>query len=124
MNRRFTAAHRGHVSRRWMASHRGTAAQKRFASLAEYASATGQDRHSTLVDYDVFMNVRRLDAQDAALVQKLYKAEDFDFRLKAGSAAVDKGVALPTVTEGFAGKAPDLGAIEVGQPLPHYGPRP
>ena len=61
--------------------------------------------------------------QDTASVQKLYKAEEFDFRLEPSSAAVDRGVALATVTEGFAGKAPDLGALEVGQPVPHYGPR-
>ena len=84
---------------------------KRFASLTEYAAATGQDRHSVAVDYDVFVNVKRLDAQDAASVQKLYKADEFDFRLKPASAAVDKGVALSTVTEGFAGRAPDLGAL-------------
>ena len=47
------------------------------------------------------MNVRRLDAQDVSSLQKLYKAEDFDFRLKPGSAAVDKGTALPNVTEGL-----------------------
>ena len=96
---------------------------RRFATLAEFASATGQDQHSVAVDYDVFVNVRRLDAQDAASVQKLYKADEFDFRLKPASAAVDRGVPLATVTEGFAGRAPDLGALEVGQPLPHYGPR-
>jgi len=56
-------------------------------------------------------------------VQKLYKAEDFDFRLKAGSAAIDRGVELPTITDGFAGRAPDLGALEAGQPMPTYGPR-
>ena len=67
-----------------------------------------------LVDYDVFVNVRRLDAQDVSSLQKLYKAEDLDFRLRPGSAAVDKGTALPNVTEGFAGRAPDLGALEVG----------
>jgi hypothetical protein len=94
-----------------------------FPALAEYSKATGQDAHSVLVDYDVFVNVRRLDAQDAASVQKLYKASDSDFRLKPGSAAVDRGMALPGVTDGFAGRAPDLGALEVGQQLPHYGPR-
>jgi hypothetical protein len=96
---------------------------RKFASLAEYVAATGQDRHSVAVDYDVFVNVRRLDAQDAAIVQKLYKADEFDFRLKPASAAVDKGVPLATVTDGFAGRAPDLGALEVGQAMPHYGPR-
>ena len=92
--------------------------------LAEYSQATGQDRNSVLVDYDIFMNVRRLDAQDVASLQKLYKAEEFDFRLKPASAAVDRGVRLPNVTDGFSGRAPDLGALEVGKPSPHYGPRP
>jgi hypothetical protein len=94
-----------------------------FATLAEYSKATGQDTHSVAVDYDVFVNVRKLDAQDVPTVQKLYKASDFDFRLKPGSAAVDRGIALPTVTEGYAGSAPDLGALEVGKSVPHYGPR-
>jgi hypothetical protein len=97
---------------------------REFSSLAEYSKSTGQDRHSVLVDYDVFANVRRLDAQDVASLQKLYKAEEFDFRLKPGSAAVDAGTVLPTVTDGFGGRAPDLGALEVGVTTPHYGPRP
>jgi len=75
------------------------------------------------VDYDVFENVRRLDARDASTLQRIYRADEFDFRLKAGSAAIDRGVALPTITDGFTGRAPDLGALEAGQPLPHYGPR-
>ena len=57
-------------------------------------------------------------------MQRLYKAEDLDFRLKPGSAAVDRGIALPNITDGFTGQAPDLGALEVGQPMPVYGPRP
>ena len=44
-------------------------------------------------------------------------------RLKPDSAAVDKGVVLPNITDGFAGRAPDLGALELGQTPPHYGPR-
>ena len=70
------------------------------------------------------MNVPRLDAQGRARPsRRLYKAEDFDFRLKPGSAAVDRGIVLPNVTDGFTGQAPDLGALEVGQAPPHYGPR-
>ena len=96
---------------------------RRYATLAEYSKATHQDEHSVLVDYDIFENVRRLDARDLKRVQQLYKAEDSDFRLKPGSAAVDKGVALPNITDGFAGNSPDLGALELGQAPPHYGPR-
>ena len=76
-----------------------------------------------LVDYDIFVNVPKLDARDCKTVQRVYKPEDFDFRLKTGSAAVDRGTALAGITDGFSGTAPDLGALEVGKPLPHYGPR-
>jgi len=31
---------------------------------------------------------------------------------------------LPGVTDGFTGKAPDLGALESGRGVPAYGPRP
>jgi len=97
---------------------------RRFATLAEYSRATRQDQHSVAVDYDVFVNVPKLEARDIHKVQKLYKAEDVDFRLKAGSAAIDRGMVLPNVTDGFTGQAPDLGALELGQVPPHYGPRP
>jgi hypothetical protein len=96
---------------------------RQYGTLEEYSRATHQDQHSVLVDYDVFMNVPRLDAQDVATVQKVYKAESFDFRLKPGSTPLDRGKTLPNVTDGFAGVAPDLGAIELGQTAPHYGPR-
>jgi hypothetical protein len=97
---------------------------RKFATLEAYAEATKQDQHSVLVDYDIFVKVPQLDAKDLATVQRIYKAEDLDFRLKPGAAAVDRGVALPNVTDGFGGKAPDLGALEAGQPPPIYGPRP
>ena len=61
------------------------------------------------VDYDAFMNVPKLDAQDRSSVQKIYKAESFDFRLKPGSAAVDKGLVLPNVTDGFGDAHPISG---------------
>jgi len=96
---------------------------RRFATLAEYSRVAHQDQHSVILDYDIFVNVPRLDAQDLKRVQLLYKAEDLDFRLKPGSAAVDRGLVLPNVTDGFTGQAPDLGALELGQAPPHYGPR-
>jgi hypothetical protein len=96
---------------------------RRFTSLAQYSTETGQDRHSVLLDYDVFMHVPMLDAKDMKSVQKLADARDLDFRLRPGSAAVDKGMVIPNVTDGFTGAAPDLGALEVGVPVPHYGPR-
>jgi len=97
---------------------------RRFATFADYTSATHQDAHSVLVDYDIFVHVPMLDAKSLPTVQRLYKAEDLDFRLKPGSVAVDHGAALPNITDGFSGQAPDLGALELGKPMPIYGPRP
>ena len=97
--------------------------QRRFTTLAEYSQATGQDRHSIAVDYDIFVNVPALNAQDLSTVQRVYKPELLDFALKPTAIAVDKGVALPNVNTNFAGRAPDLGALEVGRPAPRFGPR-
>jgi hypothetical protein len=105
------------------AGFRKTLVSRAYPTLSAYSAGAHQDQHSVLVDYDVFENVKQLDAKDVKKVQKLYKAEDSDFHLKPGSAAVDKGVVIPQVTDGFAGAAPDLGALEAGQPMPHYGPR-
>jgi len=104
--------------------HRAALQTRTFPTLEQYSKATGQDRHSVLVDYDVFVNVPKLDRNDTANVQRVLKAEDYDFRLKAGSAAVDKAVVLPNVSDRYSGQAPDLGAIELGAAAPHYGPRP
>jgi hypothetical protein len=97
---------------------------RRYTNLADYVAATHQDAHSVLVDYDVFMNVPRLDAKNLSTAQRLASPAALDFRLKPGSAAVDRGVMLPNVTDGYTGASPDLGALEIGQPLPVYGPRP
>jgi hypothetical protein len=96
---------------------------RRFTTLTEYSAATKQDRHSVTLDYDIFQHVPMLNAQDLTSIQRLYEAKDLDFRLKPGSAAVDKAAVIPNVTDGYSGNAPDLGALELGQPMPHYGPR-
>ena len=103
--------------------HRADLDTLKFLSLEEYRKGTGQDQHSILVDYDVFTRVPMLDAQDSRTIQKVYKAEDFDFSLRPGAVAIDRGVPLANVNDGFAGQAPDLGALERGRPVPHYGPR-
>ena len=94
--------------------------QRRYGSLRDYSTATGQDRHSVLVDYGDFV---RVSAPDPANPRRFYRPDEFDFTLNARSRAVDAGVVLPNVNDGFTGKAPDLGAFERGRPLPSYGPR-
>jgi hypothetical protein len=82
--------------------------------------ATGQESHGVELDFDIF---ERMTPPDPAKRHAVYHAVDLDFRLKPDGKAVDAGVAIPTVNDGFAGRAPDLGAIEAGQPAPVYGPR-
>ena len=60
---------------------------------------------------------------DASRKGHVYPDKGLDFRLKAGSGAIDVGSVLPNVTDGFSGKAPDLGALEFGKQPFQYGPR-
>jgi hypothetical protein len=98
----------------------GERIDRRFQSLAEYSEATGQDLHSVLLDYDIFEDVSALTTENPG---RLYDAEDLDFRLRAGSNAIDAGMILPNVNDGCRGRMPDLGAYEFGEAIPHYGPR-
>ena len=93
---------------------------KSFRTLADLRSATGQEAHGVEVDFDIF---EQMSPPDPAKRHAAYHAMDLNFKLKPGSKAVDAGVVLPTVNDGFAGQAPDLGALEAGQPVPKYGPR-
>jgi hypothetical protein len=93
---------------------------RRYASLKEYSAAVGQDRRSIQVDYSDFVRVSAPDPRDP---RRFYGPEEFDFTLNPKSRAIDAGVVLPNVNDGFTGKAPDLGAFERGKPMPHYGPR-
>ena len=92
-----------------------------FRTLEEFSQATGQERHGVEIDYDIFEN---LAPPDPARPLAVYDARELNFRLKPSSKAVDAGVRLPNVNDDFRGRAPDLGALEAGQPEPVYGPRP
>lgn len=59
-----------------------------------------------------------------ARYQEEYKADDNLPLLRPKSQALDKGEVLPNFSDGFSGKAPDLGCCDVAQGLPEYGPRP
>lgn len=91
-----------------------------FATLAEFQKAIGQEAHGIEVDYDVFENLK---PPDPARRYDVYHAMDLNFRLNPKGKAIDAGVVLPTINDNFTGRAPDLGAIELNRPEPHYGPR-
>jgi len=92
-----------------------------FADLKSYSDRTGQDRHSRTLEWSIF---RKASPPAKGEPTRLYRPDDYDFTLAAGSAAIDAGIVLPGVTDGFTGRAPDLGALESGRPVPAYGPRP
>jgi len=101
-----------------------------FNTLVAFTQATGQEKHGLLVDYDIFVDAQA--PQIAAFFEKhlklgkaypIYYPQDVDLRLKPNSVAVDAGIHLPGINDKYEGQAPDLGAYEQGQPLPHYGPR-
>ena len=91
-----------------------------FPNLAEFQKATGQEAHGVELDFDIFEN---LAPADPARRYHVYHAMDLNFHLKAASKAIDAAQLLPTINDGFTGKAPDLGALEYNQKDPHYGPR-
>jgi hypothetical protein len=95
--------------------------KRRYKTLAEYNRATGQDEHSITVGYDIFERVSPPVYPDD--ITKIFNAGEMDFRIKSDSAAVDAACVLPNVNDDFTGEAPDLGALEVGLPVPRYGPR-
>ena len=88
--------------------------------IEQLVETTGQERHGVEVDYDIFQSLRK---PDPGQPHAIYQAEELDFSLRDGSNAVDVGEVLPNVNDGFTGKGPDLGALELGGPSPVYGPR-
>ena len=84
---------------------------RRFKTLAEYQRATGQDRNSRAVDYSVFVKAAAPDFTDPT---RLVSPDEVDLQLAPRSRAVDGGTELPGITDGFSGRAPDLGAYEHG----------
>jgi hypothetical protein len=93
---------------------------KQFSSLKKFSDASGLEKHGVEIDYDIFTNMR---PPDPTKPHGIYHASDIDFTLKPKGKAVDKGVVMPNINDGYKGNAPDLGAIEAGEPVPVYGAR-
>jgi hypothetical protein len=90
---------------------------ERYRSIEEFFEATGLEEHGIIADYDVFVGAGPPEKGKTCVLG------DYDLRLRSSAKVVDAGIALPQITDGFAGGAPDLGCYELGQEPPHYGPR-
>lgn len=89
-----------------------------YQTPEEFVKQTGFEKHAVWgFDYGDFVKLPVCTATNWPPYPEV------DLRLRPESKAVDAGAVLPQITDGFTGKAPDLGAYEVGLPLPHYGPR-
>lgn len=89
---------------------------KRCADLASFAQAAGIERHAVRVEKAKIFETWNVPPEPG-------RVEPHNLTLRAGCNAMDAGAVLPNINDDFAGKAPDLGAHEHGQPPPHYGPR-
>jgi len=94
--------------------------ERRYGSFEDFRRESPVERHAVLVDPATAFESEVLPPQDFKRQFPLGKS---DLRLRAGSAAIDAGTRLPNLDDGYRGKAPDLGAYEYGDQLPHYGPR-
>jgi hypothetical protein len=92
----------------------------RYDTLSDAAARAPVYKHAVVVDAATVFASGILPPADET---KPASIESAALRLRPGTAAVDAGQVLPGINDGFAGKAPDLGAYELGSPPPHYGPR-
>jgi hypothetical protein len=92
----------------------------RYSTYDEAKAKAPVERHSVVIDPATVFASGVLPPA----VEKDQQPHDIDLRLKDGGAAVDAGAPLANINDGHAGKAPDLGALEIGAPLPACGVRP
>jgi aminopeptidase N len=97
---------------------------KDLRHLKSLNQASGLETHGITVDYDVFENLQKpIQAAKSDKPSPVYYGVDLNFKLNPNGKAVDAGVIIPNVNDNFRGKAPDLGALELGSPAVIYGAR-
>ena len=92
-----------------------------YRTMADMSAKTGIEKHGVLVNPATLF---ASGVQQPADIDKQFAPTVNDLRLKDGCDAIDKGEPVPNFSDGFKGKAPDLGAYELGDSLPQFGPRP
>lgn len=93
----------------------------RYATLDQAGRQAGVYRHALVLKPHGLFRSGLAPPDD---VRRQYPRTVNDLRPASTSAAVDAGIVLPGINDSFRGRAPDLGAYELGAEPPHYGPRP
>jgi hypothetical protein len=91
----------------------------RYGSLEELRSRAPVLRHAVVLDAATLFAAGVRPPDD---VSKVF-GPAIDLRLSTRSRAVDAGQPLSGLNDGYHGAGPDLGAYELGEEIPHYGPR-
>ncbi len=86
-----------------------------YANLADFQAGTGLETHAVELDH-----TRCFDTFDVPAPAPTPVAFQY-LTLSDNSPAIDVGVVLPNINDGFSGLSPDLGAFEKGSIVPHYG---
>lgn len=89
-----------------------------LGTLANLTSASGQESHGVRINHSTCFATF-----DVPGPPPLTTVPPQRMTLNPNCPAVDAGVVLPNVTDGYTGAAPDLGAYEVGAAAAQYGPR-
>lgn len=87
--------------------------------LASLVAATGQQTHGVRIDHRTCF-----DSFNVPGPPPFTTVPPHVMTLRATCPAVNAGIALPNLSDGYTGAAPDMGAHELGHAPPRYGPRP
>lgn len=88
-----------------------------WVNFADLQSNSGHEANGRILDNETFGTALVLPADYTTFWSAT------DVTLGPNSRAIDSAQALPNINENYAGGAPDLGAIEFGNPMPNYGVR-
>ena len=88
-----------------------------YTGLADLKARSPYEHHGVMLNGQTFVSGPTLGANYTTGVDTV------DVTLASTSNAVDAGLVLPGVTDGYTGAAPDIGALELDGELPQYGPR-
>jgi hypothetical protein len=88
-----------------------------WVNFADLQSNSPHEANGRILDGDTFATPLVLPADYTTFWSAT------DVTLGQNSLAIDAAQPLPNLNDGYSGGAPDLGAIERGEPMPDYGVR-
>jgi len=92
-----------------LSEFRGRIGSIQFDGLSELKTKTSE-ANGVRVDYSIFVDDVAFPAEPTRRYAPIWLG------LKAGAAAIDRGVHIPNINDDFLGRAPDLGAVEYDGP--------